>query len=194
MSHPRCRRCSPERRHTFVHLGASPPGWSNVTAAQSDEAARIYRLDVQLCEEGSLSIPRTLRRKAPALPSFSAKPNAEWNIPADSSKTISRSRSVEFAVYSRVDVTAGETASIAILESGRQVASSRAPVVARLRGDHAAEPGRRDHGPTELRTRPGRPVLCQLSRFEIFRPNNVRGAGHEGGSVLRWTGNAHPRG
>ena len=125
-----------------MHLGASLPGGSNVTAAQFDEAEGIYRLDVQLCEGDSLSIPRTPRRKVPATPSFSPKPNVGWNIPVDSSKTISRGRSVEFTAYSRVDVTAGET--VSILDSGMQVACSCPPVVARLRGDHAGEPARPD--------------------------------------------------
>jgi hypothetical protein len=41
------------------------------------------------------------------------------------------------------------------------VACSRAPVVARLHGDHAVEPARPDYERAELRTRLRRPVLCQ---------------------------------
>lgn len=51
MSHPRCRRCSTELRHTFVDLGMSPPCENYLTAAQLDAAERFYPRHVRGCEK-----------------------------------------------------------------------------------------------------------------------------------------------
>lgn len=50
MSHPRCRLCSAELRHTFVDLGMSPPCESYLSAAQLDAGETFYPLHVRICD------------------------------------------------------------------------------------------------------------------------------------------------